>query len=198
MAGVPAGLFRLLPHLPSCAPTAPSSLSHPVNLTRLETFALPFPRGRTYFPLLCWCPEPAHRPGTFRWRDLSGYLSKLALTSCSLSKFIIAFQTYIAYPFSSYLRSSHLIYRQNFCPLLGVWKGVSRNKQQVRKQRSVLGDKFVRTGERSQARKLGGGPVRAGGTTRSGDKYHSVTQLNEEAFLGRNSWCKKRAQALCL
>lgn len=47
-----------------------------------------------------------------------------------------------------------------------------------------LGVKFLRTGEGSQARKLGGGPVKAGGTTRSGDKYHSITQLNEDAFLG--------------
>lgn len=40
-------------------------------------------------------------------------------------------------------------------------------------------------------RRLGVGPVRAGGTARSGDKYHSVTQLNEEAFLGQKSRCKK-------
>lgn len=32
--------------------------------------------------------------------------------------------------------------------------------------------------------------MRAGGTAISGDECHSVTQLNEEAFLGRKSPCK--------
>ena len=52
--------------------------------------------------------------------------------------------------------------------------------------------KFLRTGERGQARKLRGGLERAGGTTRSGDKQHSVTQLNEEAFLGQKGQCKDK------
>lgn len=52
--------------------------------------------------------------------------------------------------------------------------------------------KFLGTRERGWARKLGGGPWRAGGTTRSGDKQHSVTQLNEEAFLGQKGQCKDK------
>lgn len=143
LAGVPAGLFRLLPHLPSCARTAPSFPSHPLNLTLLGTFTLPFPWGRTFFlssphpPDFAGALHPFTVPIPFVGEAFLATFSKLALTSCPLFTSIIVFQTPIPYPFNSYLRSSHLIYRQKFCLLLGVWKGVPRNKQQVRKQRTT-------------------------------------------------------------
>lgn len=39
--------------------------------------------------------------------------------------------------------------------------------------------------------------MRVGGTAGSGDKYHSVTQLNEEAFLGRKSQCQNKERRCC-
>lgn len=39
--------------------------------------------------------------------------------------------------------------------------------------------------------------MRAGGTAGSGDKYHSVMQLNEEAFLGRKSQSQNKERTFC-